>query len=39
MTVHAEKRVIRHQPEQLFDLVAGVQHCQNFSLVSGGACS
>jgi coenzyme Q-binding protein COQ10 len=30
MTVHAEKRVIRHQPEQLFDLVACVQHYPEF---------
>jgi coenzyme Q-binding protein COQ10 len=30
MTVHAEKRVIRHQPEQLFYLVAGVQHYPEF---------
>lgn len=25
MTIHAEKRVIRHQPEQLYDLVAAVE--------------
>ena len=30
MTIHSEKRVIRHTPEQLFQLVADVQHYPAF---------
>ena len=30
MTVHSEKRVIRHQPQDLFDLVADVRKYPEF---------
>ncbi|MDG1413264.1 MAG: SRPBCC family protein, partial [Alphaproteobacteria bacterium] len=30
MTIHSENRIIRHTPEQLFQLVADVQHYPAF---------